>query len=227
MPPITELITLEVPSPYTIHSPPLSRLIMALSARQCTYSAYPVTLYADITSPNTFYLLTGWSNCAALAQWGSSENAERRGIFQSLEEYARVTRTLYLDMDFDTIPGLSPGGKPRVLCILRNSISEDEEEESGPDTEIAISQYSSGTESGEEEEGEEEEEEEEELCRIEWTGGGHRISKGRHGWKADAKVFHRFVMYGEDTSEHALRGRFRSREFTAMKRISISAPSYP
>ncbi|KAJ8092426.1 hypothetical protein PM082_023679 [Marasmius tenuissimus] len=218
---ITELITIELlpSSGYSIYSPELSRLITTLSMRQCTFSAYPVTLYADISSSRTFYLLTGWRNSAALTQWRNNDN----GIFQELERYIKIKRTLYLAMDFDTIPR----GKSRMLCMLRNSIKDEEEDPhefqdgigSEPDrwdshrTGILAAQsrsppgYCSDAEDVDEE-----------ICRIEWTGGGHELQED------ERQVFHRFIMYGKETSEHAVRECLRSRDFTAMKQISIPRP---
>ncbi|KAF9261230.1 hypothetical protein L218DRAFT_961714 [Marasmius fiardii PR-910] len=69
----------------------------------------------------------------------------------------------------------------------------------------------------------------EEPCRIEWIGGGHdlRILEQSDAGAA-GRTFHSFMMYNEGTSERALQGklgrRIRSRDFTAMKRISIPRP---
>ncbi|KAG7093019.1 hypothetical protein E1B28_009315 [Marasmius oreades] len=71
-----------------------------------------------------------------------------------------------------------------------------------------------------------------EPCRIEWIGGGHTLrvleqpnddNRARPG-----KNFHSFLMYSDGTSERVLRRvlgcRTCSRDFTAMRRISIPRP---
>ena len=56
-------------------------------------------------------------------------------------------------------------------------------------------------------------------CRIEWIGGGQGLSV--HDESA-RQVFHRFIMYGEGTTEDVVKGRHRYADYTAMRRISIS-----
>lgn len=122
----------------------------------------------------------------------------------SLQSFMRMPQTVLVDMNFDTIPR----GKPNVLCLVRHWVQEDDV---GYGEEIGTTWRLDP----------DDEEEDAVPIRVEWTGGGHGVRDD------EARIFHRFIMYDEKTSEVAIRRAIRLRNVIAMKRVSIPRPPAP
>ncbi|KAK7034722.1 hypothetical protein VNI00_012129 [Paramarasmius palmivorus] len=120
--------------------------------------------------------------------------------------FTRTPETILVDMNFDTIPR----GRPNVLCLVRHHVQD--EDVYGETTGIGTT-WRRDT-ALEDIDGEA-------AVRVEWTSGGHGIRDDETG------IFHRFIMYDENTSENAIRRALASKNAVTMKRISIPRPPPP
>ncbi|KAK0211248.1 hypothetical protein DFS33DRAFT_362331 [Desarmillaria ectypa] len=118
--PLTELTTLYHAPPNNFES--LSRIYTFWCSLQPSYSAYPLTFYADVRLPGVMHLITGWHSAQERDIWRQSD--EYRKIRTEMVSRVEVKCSLVLNMDFDTIPRAARG----LMCVHVVRIEGDEEE---------------------------------------------------------------------------------------------------
>ncbi|KAE9402011.1 hypothetical protein BT96DRAFT_991521 [Gymnopus androsaceus JB14] len=196
---ITQVIRFTVRPGYAVDEPPLSQLLNLFFTRQCSYSAYPVTVYSDVTQPSVFYLMSGWHTEQALTHW--KECDQREGWSSALEPYIANTMALDLEMEFDRIPKSFSG----LVCIVCHRFDDnDSESESSLDL-----RFQSPFSESEEEEGAI-------PSPVVWIGGGQEIGSGKH-----EPAFCQFILYRHGVSLQTIREKLQGKNLIIMCRISL------